>query len=104
MLSMGSKDNPITNISCNWDIVLIFDVLKRSLGLFDHSFQRMCLILPNGSGYCMSAFHLLHEGMSFLAILLPERIYFAIKSTLVVIILNIPIIRHPKSPKYKCPL
>ena len=32
------KDNPIANLSYNWDIVLIFDVLKHSLCLFDHSF------------------------------------------------------------------
>ena len=63
MLSTGSIGNPIANLSCNWDIVLIFDVLKRSLGLFEPSF----LFLPNMSGDCMSAFHLLHGGMSFLA-------------------------------------
>ena len=38
MLSTGSIDNPIANLSCNWDIVLIFDVLKHSLDRFDRSF------------------------------------------------------------------
>ena len=39
MLSTGSIGNPIVNLSCNWDIVLIFDVLMHSLGLFDRSFK-----------------------------------------------------------------
>ena len=38
MLSTGSIGNPIAKLSCNWDIVLIFDVLKHSLGLYDRSF------------------------------------------------------------------
>ena len=37
MVSTGSKGNPIANLSCNWDIVLIFDVLKRFLSLLDCS-------------------------------------------------------------------
>ena len=38
MLSTGSIGiYPIAKLLCNRDIVLIFDVLKRSLGLYDRS-------------------------------------------------------------------
>ena len=38
MFEMGSIGNPIAKLSCNCDLVLIFDVLKCSLGLYDRSF------------------------------------------------------------------
>ena len=74
-MSTGSKANPIANPSCNWDNVLIFNVLEHFLGLFDGLFQCMSLFSPIVSSDCMSAFHLLHKGMSFLMILSPEQIY-----------------------------
>ena len=35
---VNSIGDPIAKLSCNWDIVLLFDVSKCSLGLYDRSF------------------------------------------------------------------